>query len=152
MSKHFSRILFGLLFLLLSQTETAQAGFYIRRMHSDSATNTENTHATALSLITKPSQLLKATGFAVPMAAKRSHDQPFYAWFSIGCGVIGLALMAILQATPLIILFGLLAGFSGKAGIKKNKHNSFLKTLCYIGIAVGLILVIFGTIPLLFLV
>lgn len=128
----------GLCVLILSSAHPAHAGFFIKR----------SLHAT----VALPDTVHEAATF--PTAIHPEHKKPksaFLAYLAAGLGVLGIAIMSI-HTTPIIILLGLVAGISGKTGLKKIKHDKFLKALCYIGIVLGAILVIFGTIPLLFLV
>lgn len=128
----------GLCVLILSSAHPAHASFFIKRP----------TYAT----VSLSDTIDKVTTY--PTAAHPERKKPksaFLAYLAAGLGVLGIAIMSI-HTTPIIILLGLVAGISGKTGLKKIKHDKFLKALCYIGIVLGAILVIFGTIPLLFLV
>jgi hypothetical protein len=75
----------------------------------------------------------------------------FLAYCSAGCGLFGI-LIASIHTVFLILLLGLIAGVTGKMGLKRYKRKPFLRALCYAGIILGAILVLFGTIPILFLI
>lgn len=128
----------GLCMLILGSAYSATAGFVIKRPIHVTITLSDTVHEAA----------------TYPTVVHPEHKKPksaFLAYLAAGLGVLGIAIMSI-HTTPIIILLGLVAGISGKTGLKKIKHDKFLKALCFIGIVLGAILVIFGTIPLLFLV
>lgn len=84
------------------------------------------------------------------LADRHSFRGGFAAYLSVGLGALGLIFFG-LQTTALMMLFGIAAGVAGKVGLKRYKHDRLLKTLCYIGIGLGALLVVFATIPILFL-
>lgn len=83
--------------------------------------------------------------------AKKKEKSGFLAYFSLSCGVIGFA-FASPQTTLIMMLLGLVAGVSGKMGLKAFKGRRGLRAMCIIGIILGAILVLYATIPILFLV
>ncbi|PQJ12994.1 hypothetical protein CJD36_004415 [Flavipsychrobacter stenotrophus] len=114
-------------------------------VETSSAQNSTSLNQSIVGHLHKPAALL-----ASPTGQDRSFKHGFTAYFAAGLGVLGLLFFPI-QATLLMMLFGLGAGVFGKIGLKMYKHDKLLKALCYIGIILGALLVLFATIPILFL-
>lgn len=72
-------------------------------------------------------------------------------YLSVGFAFVGLCFFS-LQTTLIMLICGLGATILGKIGIKQYKHQKLLRALCYVGIVIGFLLVLFATVPILFLV
>jgi len=124
-----------------------QAGFNIKRDSHDSALSTSIQIGSPQAPYKPLREILSMQG----TSAKDKSKGGALAYISAVCGVAGLAI-ASPQTAAVMILLGLAAGLFGTAGLKKSKHNKFHRFLCYLGIVLGAILIVFGTIPILFLV
>lgn len=87
---------------------------------------------------------------SVPYSSPRTKSG-FLAYLSAGSAILGI-LIGTPQLAFALILLGTLAGITGKIGLKLYRGRPFLRTLCYIGIILGAIVLAFGMVPLLFLV
>jgi hypothetical protein len=130
------------LFIFLCLSSTTHAAFFVPKSipTQDSPTKIQPT-------------AIQNDPFTAPKdrAGKTVHTHGFLAYFSAACGVVGL-LFAAVPSSLGMMLFGLVAGYTGVDGLKKYKHDKSLRTFCYIGIVLGAIAVVFGTIPILLLV
>ena len=137
-----NKLIYTILFLfcMCGMTTTLNAVFPVKDLHSaliQVASKTASATALHQSNIPTPE-------------AKRHHIPGFLAYFGIGCGIIGLATIAI-PSTLLMMLFGLTAGVAGKMGVNRYKHDRKYKALSYVAIVLGGILVLLATIPILLL-
>ena len=141
----FSRntLIYIILFLccMCGMANPLHAAFPVKNLHSASIQATsDSTSANALHQSDTPTP-----------ETKRHHIPGFLAYFGIGCGIIGLATIAI-PSTLLMMLFGLTGGVAGKMGVNRYKHDKTYKALSYVAIVLGGILVILATIPILLLI
>ncbi len=73
------------------------------------------------------------------------------AYLAAGLGIVGLAIGSV-ETTLIMMILGLAAGVFGKVGLNMYKRKPFLRFLCYTGIVLGALLVLFASVPILFLV
>ncbi|GAA4461875.1 hypothetical protein GCM10023093_07400 [Nemorincola caseinilytica] len=77
-------------------------------------------------------------------------ESGFYAYFSAACGTVGLLFLSP-QFTLALLVLGIAAEISGKMGLKRYRHKAGLRALCYAGIALGFVLLLFAIVPIAFL-
>lgn len=146
MSKHFSLI--AILLVMFTSMQSAKAAFILKNRSVEVLQMQVDAPSSTGKIMNESPSTIPNTLSAFSRHKEKSGA---LAYISAGCGVLGFAIASI-HTTFIMLILGTIAGIAGKMGMKAYRGRNGLRALSIIGLVLGAILVLYATVPLLFLI